>query len=323
MPPYFDSKEMRALKGLLLLFLFAAISFAQAKELPGQRVAISGTKVSLIPPVGFTPSPQFPGYWQESLGASIMVTEIPGPFPATSAGFSDSSQLIKRGMSLLYRQEIVVDSRMSILLQVKQAISGLEYLKWVLIFGDEKESVLVVAAFPTELKEELSEKLKKSILTSAWDRERNVSPTEGLNFTVSAKGEMRLTKRLINLLAYTKDGVFPSESVDDPIFIVGSSIPKINVEDQEGFAKSRIVQTTSVTDLEIEQSEKITIDNLAGYEVIAKGKDIKSGQPMLIYQTMLFEGQTYYLMQGLVSSKNRQVYLPVFKEMARSFKRKQ
>lgn len=43
---------------------------------------------------------------------------------------------------------------------------------------------------------------------------------------------------------------------------------------------------------------------------------------MVVYQVMLFEQQTYFLIQGLISNRNRQPYLKVFKEMARTFKRK-
>ncbi|HEX8651503.1 MAG TPA: hypothetical protein VF708_11745 [Pyrinomonadaceae bacterium] len=321
MPVRFYSKELFALKILLLLILFAATSFAQAKELPEQRAAITGTEVSLIPPVGFTPSPQFPGYWEESLGASIQVTEFPAPYSITFAALSDTAQLTKRGISLLSRREVSVGRLKGMLLQVRQSASGLEYLKWILNFGDEEESVSIVATFPKGLEKELSEKLKRSILTATWEKERNIPPTEGLDFTIVDKGEMILAKRVANVLIYTKDGMLPKLSNDEPLFVAGSSVSKINVEERENFAKSRIAQTATITDIGIEQSENITIDNLAGYEVVAKGKDIVSGQEMVIYQTILFKDQGYYIMVGLISSTHRQVYLPVFKGMTESFKR--
>lgn len=42
---------------------------------------------------------------------------------------------------------------------------------------------------------------------------------------------------------------------------------------------------------------------------------------MAIYQTMLIEGQSYYIMLGTVGSEQRETYLSVFKEMAGSFRR--
>ena len=207
-------------------------------------------------------------------------------------------------------------------MQVTQSAYGTDYLKWIVILGDEKESVLIVATMPRRHENELSQKMKTSILTASWDRERKVSPTEGLNFTINETGELKIAKRITNSLAFTKSGIFPGKAVDDPLFLVAQSISKIEVADIEQFATSRISQTATVKDIQIEQSNKVTIDNLPGYEIVAKAKDIKSGEPVLIYQTMLFETQSFYIMQGLVSDKQRQLYLTVFKEMARSFKRK-
>jgi hypothetical protein len=67
---------------------------------------------------------------------------------------------------------------------------------------------------------------------------------------------------------------------------------------------------------------QVTVDNLSGYEIFAKGSDTESGNSLVVYQMVLYEDQSYYIMQGLVSTKLAQTYLPVFKEMARSFRRK-
>jgi len=306
---------------LFLFGLLALTSLSQAQE-PQKQVAAVGTKVSLKPPDGFTPSSQFPGYWDESLGSSIMITEFPAPFAEVSGGFSNPSALTKRGMSLLSKQDVKVASQSGLLVQVKQSFSGTEYLKWLLIFGDEKETVLIAAAFPMMLEDELSEKLKTSILTATWDRKKEVSPTEGLNFTVNQLGELKLAKRIGNMLAFTRNGIFPSEDVDEPFLVVGQSVTKMKIGNPEEFAKARVLQTATIADFEIEQVSKITIDDLAGYEIVAKGKDKGSGQPMVIYQVILFEELSYVLMQGLISDRKRHSNLEVFKEMVRTFKRK-
>jgi hypothetical protein len=313
---------MVILKVPLLITLLAFTGFSQAQEPKKQGETIIGTKVSLKPPEGFTPSPQFPGYWLESLSSSIMVTEFPNPFAEASAGFSNSSELMKRGVSLLNAQEVKLNGQSGLLVKVKQNAFGTEYLKWLLIFGDEKESVMIAATFPKELDGDLSEKMKASILTATWDRKKDVSPTEGLNFRVDEKGELKLAKRIANLLAFSKRGIFPSKDVDDPVFIVGQSVSKMEIGNPEGFAKARILQTAEIKDVEIEQSNKVTIDHLNGYEIVAKGKDKASARPMVVYQVMLFDGQSYFLMQGLISDRNRQLNLELFKEMARTFHRK-
>jgi hypothetical protein len=311
---------MTYLRACFLIVLLVITASPQTKESPATRVV--GTRVSLKPPPEFTPSSQFPGYGLEAFSSSIIVTEIAGPFPGVSAGFSDPSALMKKGMSVLNKQVVKVNGQSGLLMQVRQDISVAEFLKWIFVLGDEKESVIITATFPKEFENELSEKMKASILTATWDREKNISPTEGLNFTVSEKRELKLAKRFINMLAYTKGGVFPDNDVENPFFTVGQSVSKLEIGDTEGFARSRILQTTSVTGIEIEQSSKVIIDNLNGYEMVARGKDKESGQLMVIYQTILFESQSYYIMLGLISSKQKDAYLTTFREMTGSFKRR-
>lgn len=313
---------MRALTIIVLLLLWGVPNFAQTGAQPRQEKPVVGTRVSLIPPSGFTPSERFPGYSQDSTGSSIMVTEFPAPLAETSSGLSTPSALSKRGMVLLKKQQVVVGGKACILVQIKQNFKEAEYLKWLLLLGDGKESVLITAAFPKELESQLSEAMKASVLTARLNSQKNVSPTEGLNFSINEKGGLRLAKRMANLLVYSRDGIFPSKDLNDPILVVGQSFRDVDIGDAEAFAKVRVRQTAEVTNVEIEQSNRVTIDNLKGYEIVAKAKDKQSGQPMVIYQMMLFEERGYFLLTGLVSSQNGQSSLMLFKEMAGTFSRR-
>jgi hypothetical protein len=313
---------MRTLAFLLLTALFSTTGSPQTSDSLAPASPVAGTRVSLRPPVGFTLSHQFSGFELERLGSSIMVTEFPGPFTEVSAGFSNPSELVKRGMSLLNNEDVKVSEQTGVLFKVSQNVSGKDFLKWIVIFGDEKESVVVVAAFPKEQESQLSEKMRASVLTSSWDRTKTVSLTEGLNFSVSEMGDLKLAKRFANSLLFTKGAVFPSKEPDDPIFIIAQPVAKSETRDLEQFAKARVFETASVSGVEIEQSTKVIVDKLNGYEIVAKANDVESGEPMVIYQVILFEPQGYYIMQGLISTKQRQSFLPLFKQMALSFKRK-
>ncbi|MCE7940105.1 MAG: hypothetical protein DYG95_00705 [Chlorobi bacterium CHB1] len=312
---------MKFFCSFLSIILLTSPGFSPAQETPQQSTLVAGTRVSLTPPAEFTLSAQFPGYQQESTGASIMVTEIPGPFAEVSAGFSVPAELAKKGMTLQTKEEITVDGRTALLLQIWQVAAGKEFLKWILAFGNANETVMVMATFPKQHESDRSEKLRTSLLTVTWDSEKSVSPTEGLSFTLSEKGEMKLAKRMANMLIYTKGGIMPTEGEDVPLFIIGQSISKVNVEDPESLAKLSLLQNDSVADIEIEQPVKVLIDSLSGYEIIAKGMSAKSKQPTVIYQMMLFEDQNYYIMLGMVGSEKREAYLQVFREMAGSFRR--
>src|SRR5688572_23683795 len=275
----------------LLLVVLPLAGGSAVFALPSQET-IPGTRVSLVPPDTFTAASQFPGFWREAVGASIIVTEFPASFVEVVAGFGDPSALEKRGMFLVRKQEVNVNRQTGLLLRIKQVASGIPYLKWLLIFGNEKESVMIAASFPEVLEKELSEQMKASILTAKWNDKIQVSLTEGLNFTVAAKGELKPARRVANNLLFSRQGIFPSKVVDDPIFLVGQSLSQVEINDQEHFAKTRVLQTDTITDIALEESRPVTVDKLTGYEVVADGKDKASGESVVIYQVILYEDQS-------------------------------
>lgn len=310
---------MRRVSNILLLTIgLAMIGVSQAPQPPQ---AVPGTRVSLAPPTGFSLSAQLAGFFMhDSVAASIVVTEFEGSFAELMSGFTNTAELAKRGMELLNQQEAKAVSQTGCLLYLKQNAMGGEYRKWLFIFGDEKQSVIIDATFPKTLEGDLSEKLKASLLTAKWEKDRKAVPFEP-SFTITAQGELKLTKTIPNALIYTKSGVLPSKSLDEPLFVVAGAISNVDVGDKEQFAKSRLSRTVTISNIEIERLNPVTVDKMTGYEIFAKATDTELLSPMVIYQLVLYEDSSFYLMQGLVSSKHSSTFLPVFEKMAKSFRR--
>lgn len=283
---------------------------------------VKGTAVRIVPPPGFVPAPRFPGYMQESTNASIMVTEMPAPFSELTAGFSDPAAMKKQRMTLLDKRAVTVDGHGGLLLNVKQSAYGTMFLKWVLVLGDEKKSVMVVANFPQDYEARLSKNLKTSLSTVRWEKDKPLSPAEGLRFTVQEYGNLKRVPTMSNTLAFSRDGVFPSKSPDDPIFVAAPSLSKLPIQDKGSFATERVRSSVGIEGTVIEEITEVTIDDLEGYEVLAKGKHAESGNPVVVYQTILFDDPDYYIMQGRTSERNAENCVPSFKKMARTFKRK-
>ena len=112
-------------------------------------VSIPGSRVSLPRPEGFEDAEEFPGFLQRSTGASIMVTEVPGPFSKCSAGFI-KSQLRARGMRLLKKKLGTAGMFPAALMNISQQAYGKKFLKWILVAGNETETVLITATFPLD-----------------------------------------------------------------------------------------------------------------------------------------------------------------------------
>jgi hypothetical protein len=305
------------ISGFFSLSLIPSDSLAQEKS-----PMIAGTKISLIPPQGFVSATRFPGYQQEETNSSIVVTEIPAPISELASDSTNAEELAKKGMVLLKQEQVTVDRKDAILLEVQQSAYGIDFNKWILLLGNQSESVLVTATFPQELPSEYSESLKNSLLTVQWNQTQTAVATDGLEFTLEETGDLKLAQRLGNSLIYTKNGVFPAKSINDPLFVVAPSVAP-QYQELEDFARQRLLKTDNLTEIEIETGNKIVINNLDGYEIIAIGKDIKSKNPVAIYQVILSDQNAYYyLMQGQVDTRYNSQYLPIFKKLARSFKRK-
>ncbi|HEY9872241.1 MAG TPA: hypothetical protein V6D12_02340, partial [Candidatus Obscuribacterales bacterium] len=159
-------------------------------------------------------------------------------------------------------------------------------------------------------------------ISAKWQKNKVIGLLADINFVVEITPNFKVTQRLQNALLYTRSGVIPTKSPEEPIFIVAPAISKITVQDRKQFSENRLAQTAQIENLSVETSKEISINGLSGYEIIAKASDRDTNIPLLVYQVMLFEGETYYLIQGLVGEKLKAEYLDDFQTMARSFKRK-
>jgi len=310
----------------LLLSMLALAGAARARqEATSERpIRVAGTRVSLVPPPDFVPSERFTGFAREGDGASIVVLEMPVPAAEATPALADSAALSKRGMVLLGKEQAVSDGgHDGLLFHYRQAAAGLQYRKWMFVAGDAKRVLMVTASFPEEAGEALSAALKRSVLSTRWHRGEGVAAAEGLSYSISEGGPLKLASRVSNNLLFTPGGTVPVKSVEEPYFVAGPSTFPVEIRDRKAFSASRLLRIDGVTDIGAAEPKVITVDGLEGYEIVTAGKDVKSGEPVTVYQVTLFEGSMYYLMQGIVGARNALAHVETFKRMARSFRRVQ
>ncbi|OAD18682.1 conserved hypothetical protein, secreted [Candidatus Thiomargarita nelsonii] len=304
---------MKKLSFLLFITSFIAVTVAIA----AQRVP--GTKITLIPPDNFIRATQFPGYIRQETGSSIMVTEMPGPFSEVTKGFTKPS-LATVGVKLIDKKSIKLNDQDAILLHASQNLHGTEFLKWMLVFGDESETILIVAIFPKLFEDELSASLKASVLSAIWNKDIEVDFFEGVTFRVSEKGKLKISKKIGNSIVLSLNGDFPVRSKDDPLVIVGSSITEAwNITNKKAYARERL--KVSIKIIEILKEEDVLIDGLEGIKIIAKGQDMKTNHYRLVYHALLYTKDGYYIFQGFSDFKERNEYEAIFGDILESFKR--
>lgn len=239
---------------------------------------VRATRVSLIKPEGFTEAKNFSGFQQDSTGASIVVTELPAPYSQIASGFT-AENLKSRRMTLLSQKDITIDGRLGKLLQVTQVAYSTTFVKWIAVFGNETETVTIVASLPQEMEKTLSEPLRNAAVSAKWQKDKVLDPLANLNFAVSGTPSLKFTHRVQNTLLYTKNGVIPAKSLEDPFLVVGQAISDIEVTNQKQFSEQRIAQAEQIKNVSIDTSQKININGLSGYEIVARANDVKTNTP--------------------------------------------
>lgn len=98
--------------GLLFLVFMSLTVFGQRiieNKLTEAHQNIKGTKISLIPPDGFTDGQNFLGLQQAEMRSSILVLDIPGPYAEISAGINKKN-LQSKGIELQAVENLTINS---------------------------------------------------------------------------------------------------------------------------------------------------------------------------------------------------------------------
>jgi hypothetical protein len=305
-------------------FLEVAAAILLGVVAPGtllaQSTRIPGSSVSLVPPDGFAPAHQFPGFGREDLQASIVVTEMPGSAVAMADGMTRQA-LAGQGMNLVASARLLVDGRQSLLLYLGQRIGSAEIRKWMLVTGDHDTTVLVVGTFPRTAEDALALAIRESVLTTSWRPGAVTDPFEGLLFRVSPGSKLKIARRMSNMLALTETGTVGAPGPDDAFYLVGNSLSTTPIGDVQVFAEARVQQTAQTKDVRNFKGRRLDVDGLDAYEIVADAKDARTGKALKVYQVVMPADAGYFIVQGLISAGRAAEMLAEFRRVTASFAR--
>jgi hypothetical protein len=288
----------------------------------GEYVPFSSIGIKVMQPDGFVVSEAFAGFAQAESQSSVLLLKMPAPYEKMLDGLSPE-QMKKRGFIDRGRQVNEVGGTPGMLLHFDQlGPNGQLFTKWTLIFGDDAKTIIVTAAFPKEMEEQLSAQLKAAVQSTRLDDSTPPEAGSDLPFTLQGSAKLKAMAGTSGALVFLRDGAVPGKSPKDPLFIAAPVVREIAPENRRVHAERRLHLTAQIQDLAIKSTDPITVDGLEGYETIAEAKDKQSGTPLAVYQVILFVDDAYILMQGMVGIDLSEEYSPEFKAVARSLKLK-
>lgn len=299
---------MKFIPTLLLLFTISFASFAQTKT------AIPGTKYTIEMPKGFQVSTGFSGIQDNASGSSILVSEIPAPVNKMNEGFTKEA-LLSKGMTLTADAPVDYQNAKARFLELSQSSNGILYLKQILIFGNDQQTVLVTGTYP-EAAKSIAPDIRTAILSVSRNEAQNDNPFDAVNFTIDPSNTgFKLAKYLQGTLIYTQDGQIPSQK---SMLVAGNSISKINIPDARAFSIDRLKSLPEGESIVIKEISETTLDNLPGWAILADNIEDNSR----IYQVILFsKNQEYYILIG-IDKEASDTNLVTFKNIFKTFKQK-
>jgi hypothetical protein len=297
--------------------------FRLSDSVPGTDYTIeqvAGTHVTLDPPPGFVPAAQFPGFQKADAGASIMVTELPGPIAQVGAGLTREG-LASRGWNYLDEENVTVGGRSARLVHFTQVQSGVTYEKWILAFGTTEQSVIVMGTVPKDQGDAFREPLRQALLSTRWDPARSVGMLDGLPFQFQETANLKISARVSSGVVLTQDGAKGPIPAEEPLLVVSASVSTVNLSNLEKFSRDRIAQTQQIKQVQNITGEAVTVNGLSAYELTADALDGRAGAPIRVYQLIADDGGNYFIVQGFTGKGTAPQFLPQFREVGRSLRK--
>jgi hypothetical protein len=308
--------------GLLLLVFMSLTVFGQRiieNKLTEAHQNIKGTKISLIPPDGFTDAQNFLGLQQAEMRSSILVLDIPGPYTEVSKGITKKN-LQSKGVEMQSIENLTINSLPAIFVTGTQKASGTQYTKYILVFGTESETIMINGVHPDDLKL-VGEQIRNAMRSVYYEADKKLNPFAALDYTIDvSQTKLKFGKSMSNSLIFTVDGQVPTASSDKTNLIVVKSFSQINSDDKKLFCINRLKQTP-IDIYSIVYTKEITIDGMSGYEIYAKGSNDDTNETENIYQVILFNDKLYYMLFGTTNDQTDQS-IEEIKKAIMTFRRK-
>lgn len=289
-----------------LKYIFYLLCILQATPVKSQEViineisklhqSIAGTKISLVPPPGFSLSSNFLGLEEREKGSSIMIISMPAEFSKIAGGLTPEN-LAKQGVEVLKMEKFRINDLPALLITGSQRAYGSLFTKITLCFGNSKETIMVNGACLAGDRQ-AENSIRQSIMSCVYDSSKSINPLEIVDFNIDlSTSGLKFAKGISGSLVWTSDGLLPTEAADKTSFTVVKSLRTFAIEDKRSFILARLNQLPlSITSNQ--EPKPILVDGIPGYEIYAKYNDKTTKGEALLYLAILFRNDHYYILTG-------------------------
>ena len=299
--------------------LIANILFAQ--QVPEmKRREVPGTWCSILAGPDFFPAEKFSGLLHKGDSSSIIISVLPSPYSSNIRAFNPET-MARQNLKLENSEEIQLEKGRGMWYEFSQKLRGREVIKYMIVTGDSIRTVSISGFAPSSNPTRCAE-IRAMVRSVIYDPEAEQQLMEAVDYTLNSEASgFRPAQLIRGSLLFTTDGLSPTKAADKSTFIIASYIQN-KPGDLLAFAVSKLNRLPLVDSLLDYVSDSIQIDGMKGFELVGSALT-KSGDSVLVFEVVLFnEPKKAYIIHTGTTLGPSDNFLPRFRQLSRSFKRK-
>jgi hypothetical protein len=288
----------------------AAALLLLALALPAKSADVvypPGSRVGLVPPPGLAPATGFFGFEDREKKVAVLFIVLPPAAFAEIEKTTTPEAIKQQGVTAEKREEFAVANGKAVLLTGSQTVDNVPMRKWLLLAGLADLTAIVTVQVPEASRESYTDDVVRTALASLAVRP-SVPVEEQLSllpFKVSELSGFRiggLSPGRALMLTDEPTGPLDEATKKEffPHFIVGvlPGGPGIG-GDRDAFARNVFSTVPGLTDLRLTGSEALRISGQTGHQIMATGKDARTGAEVTVVQWLRFGGGGFLHMVGV------------------------
>src|SRR5262245_40584390 len=282
-----------------LFLLLALLSPARAADV----VFPAGSRIGLAPPPGTSPSHNFQGFEDPANSVAVVIAALPREAHWDLRRSTSAEELKKRGITFEKREEQKLDAGDASLVIARQEVDKLKLRKWIFSLLTPDLIALVTVQVPDEAAKLYPETAIRTALATVTIR-ATVPVEEQLGmlpFRVSELAQFRvggvIPGRAVMLTDTAADN--PGPDVDAHIVVAVAPGGPAQAGDRDTFARDVFGSIPNLKDVHLNSAEPLRIGGQPGHQVMATGKDARTGADVKIVQWLRFGGGAYLHLIGI------------------------
>jgi hypothetical protein len=294
---------------LVLCLLMSAAAAAEPVFPPGSRIGMEPLPETEL-------SKRFTGFEDPATGLAFTFVEMPREAYQELASGLTADRLKDQGVALKHREELKLGERNAVLVSGEQSVGQVAIRKWLLVLEDPTMTAFVIAQALGAPGKRSESEIKTALATVAIRPSLALEDqVAALPFRVTERAGFRPVRVMAGNSLLLTDG--PKDTVagaEQPIVILAQSTsPAPPAPQRDGFARSALYANGLFKDLVLERAQGFRQRGSDWHEIVARGTDVQSGEPVVLTQTIRFGPGHYVRMLGVTKAETREAALPRFR----------